>query len=129
MLKRIVFKNLVHFKDKTVIDFQNYPKKQKQKAPVNTSEKEVDKNTCDEGKAVISEAVGDRAVDRKTAVLETGSDKGTAEVELATTPKALTKDINESKESNLNIFVGANFCGKSAVFELLRRCMKDDINF
>lgn len=28
----------------------------------------------------------------------------------------------------LNIFVGANFCGKSTVIELIRRCMTDEIN-
>lgn len=28
----------------------------------------------------------------------------------------------------LNIFVGANFCGKSTVLELIRRCMSDEIN-
>lgn len=28
----------------------------------------------------------------------------------------------------LNIFVGANFCGKSTVLELIRRCMTDEIN-
>lgn len=30
--------------------------------------------------------------------------------------------------NTLNIFVGANFCGKSTVFELIRRCMTDEIN-
>lgn len=30
--------------------------------------------------------------------------------------------------NNLNIFVGANFCGKSTIIELIRRCMTDDIN-
>lgn len=29
---------------------------------------------------------------------------------------------------DLNIFVGANFCGKSTVLELIRRCMTDEIN-
>lgn len=28
----------------------------------------------------------------------------------------------------LNIFVGVNFCGKSIVIELIRRCMIDEIN-
>lgn len=28
----------------------------------------------------------------------------------------------------LNIFVGANFCGKSTVLELIRRCMSEDVN-
>lgn len=30
--------------------------------------------------------------------------------------------------NGLNIFVGANFCGKSAVLELIRRCMTEEIN-
>lgn len=33
-----------------------------------------------------------------------------------------------SIESGLNIFVGANFCGKSSVVELIRRCMTENIN-
>lgn len=33
-----------------------------------------------------------------------------------------------SRPNYLNIFVGANFSGKSAVLELIRRCMTDDIN-
>lgn len=30
--------------------------------------------------------------------------------------------------NNLNIFVGANFCGKSTVLELIRRCLTEEIN-
>lgn len=66
MLKRIVFNNLVHFKDKTLIDF------------------------C--------------------------------------SPERKDKDETRKKSSHLNIFVGANFCGKSTVLELIRRCMTKDIN-
>ena len=33
-----------------------------------------------------------------------------------------------SFESGLNIFVGANFCGKSSVVEVIRRCMTENIN-
>lgn len=33
-----------------------------------------------------------------------------------------------SRPNYLNIFVGANFSGKSAVLELIRRCMTEDIN-
>lgn len=29
---------------------------------------------------------------------------------------------------SLHIFVGANFCGKSTIIELIRRCMTDEIN-
>ena len=65
MLKRIVFNNLVHFKDKTLIDFGSSESKDKEK-------------------------------------------------------------IRE--KSSLNIFVGANFCGKSTVLELIRRCMTKNIN-
>lgn len=31
-------------------------------------------------------------------------------------------------ENGLNLFVGANFCGKSTVIELIRRCMTEEIN-
>ncbi|XP_052720973.1 uncharacterized protein LOC128192386 [Crassostrea angulata] len=30
--------------------------------------------------------------------------------------------------NSLNVFVGANFCGKSTIIELIRRCMTDEIN-
>lgn len=30
--------------------------------------------------------------------------------------------------NSLNIFVGANFCGKSTIIELIRRCMTHEIN-
>lgn len=30
--------------------------------------------------------------------------------------------------NGLNIFVGANFCGKSTSLELIRRCMSEDVN-
>lgn len=52
-----------------------------------------------------------------------------------TTPQgAGSKTGTESKDTDamifndLNIFVGANFCGKSTVLELIRRCMTDEIN-
>nr|XP_034323678.1 uncharacterized protein LOC105341935 [Crassostrea gigas]XP_034323679.1 uncharacterized protein LOC105341935 [Crassostrea gigas] len=35
---------------------------------------------------------------------------------------------NNIHSNGLNIFVGANFCGKSTVCELIRRCMTDEIN-
>lgn len=37
---------------------------------------------------------------------------------------------NESADgcNSLHIFVGANFCGKSTILELIRRCMTDEIN-
>ena len=91
MLKKIVFKNLVHFKDKTIIDFENYPKKQKRKAKDKTiigsenypkkqkrkaPEEKVDPSTGDDRKAVTSEVVGEdgRDVDQQTTSLETVSD-------------------------------------------------------
>ena len=126
MLKKIVFKNLVHFKDKTIIDFENYPKKQKRKAP----EEKVDPSTGDDRKAVTSEVVGEdgRDVDQQTTSLETVSDNVKAGVESPAAPEAFSEDINELNESNLNVFVGANFCGKSTVLELIRRCLSDSIN-
>lgn len=42
----------------------------------------------------------------------------------------LNSENNKSKVgvNNLNIFVGANFCGKSTVLELIRRCLTEEIN-
>ena len=145
MLKKIVFKNLVHFKDKTFIDFENYPKKQKRKAKDKTiigseniakkqkrkaPEEKVDPSTGDDRKAVTSEVVGEdgRDVDQQTTSLETVSDNVKAGVESPAAPEAFSEDINELNESNLNVFVGANFCGKSTVLELIRRCLSDNIN-
>lgn len=36
--------------------------------------------------------------------------------------------ISGTRSNYLNIFVGANFSGKSTVLELIRRCMTEDIN-
>lgn len=38
------------------------------------------------------------------------------------------KDIDVMIFNDFNIFVGVNFCGKSIVLELIRRCMMDEIN-
>lgn len=42
----------------------------------------------------------------------------------------LNSENNKSKVgvNNLNIFVGANFCEKSTVLELIRRCLTEEIN-
>lgn len=41
----------------------------------------------------------------------------------------LDENKKESDGCNsLNVFVGANFCGKSTIIELIRRCMTDEIN-
>eukprot|EP00105_Crassostrea_gigas_P036496 XP_019920644.1 PREDICTED: uncharacterized protein LOC105322826 [Crassostrea gigas] len=50
-----------------------------------------------------------------------------------TTNENEQKMTDENKEetvacSSLHIFVGANFCGKSTIIELIRRCMTDEIN-
>lgn len=68
MLRAIVLENFVHFKDKTVIDFD-------------TSQ-----------------------------------------------TKKQSKKTSKKDSKALNIFVGANHCGKSTVLELIRRCMTDEIN-
>lgn len=72
MLKVIVFKNFVHFKDKTFISL------------------DVSKN-------------------RQAGDLNVGGNPTTG-------------------HTFLNIFVGANFSGKSTVLELIRRCMTEEIN-
>lgn len=78
MLKSIVFKNFVHFKDKIVITLHNSSKES-----------------------------------------------------YPSTSKKLKSDVQDEITDNsnaLNIFVGANFCGKSTVLELIRRCMTKEIN-
>lgn len=82
MLKSIVFKNLVHFKDKTVIVLHTSSKLKKEESSPSTSK--------------IS----------KSNVQEEITDNSNA----------------------FNIFVGANFCGKSTALELIRRCMTKEIN-
>lgn len=68
MLKAIAFKNFVHFKNKTVIIFDDSIRRQS----------------------------GNSNVD--------------------------------GRPNFLNIFVGANFSGKSTVLELIRRCMTEEVN-
>lgn len=72
MLKVVVFKNFVHFKNKTFIS-------------LDVSKRRQAENSNDDEKP--------------------------------------TTDI-----SFLNIFVGANFSGKSTVLELIRRCMTEEVN-
>lgn len=86
MLKRITLENFVHFKEKTIIDF-------------NTSQKI--KQSCQ-------------------IKLTNPDPRGSKE------PTIDAKNVVDY--SSLNIFVGANFCGKSTVLELIRRCMTDEIN-
>lgn len=74
MLKSMVFKNFVHFKDKTIINLYASQKRQKENQSTNAHSGDI-------------------------------------------------LDCNA-----LNIFVGANFCGKSTVLELIRRCMSEDVN-
>lgn len=83
MLKSIVFKNFVHFKDKTVITLHTESKVQKEESNPSTSKHSKTSDVQDE----------------------------------------ITDNCNA-----LNIFVGANFCGKSTVLELIRRCMTKEIN-
>lgn len=74
MLKSMVFKNFVHFKDNTIINLYTSQKRQKENQSTNAHSGDI-------------------------------------------------LDCNA-----LNIFVGANFCGKSTVLELIRRCMSEDVN-
>lgn len=83
MLKSIVFKNFVHFKDKTVITLHTKSKVQKEESNPSTSKQSKKSDVQDE----------------------------------------ITDNCNA-----LNIFVGANFCGKSTVLELIRRYMTKEIN-
>lgn len=78
MLKSIVLKNFVHFKDKIVITLHN-------------SSKESNPSTSKKLKSDVQDEITDNS-------------------------------------NALNIFVGANFCGKSTVLELIRRCMTKEIN-
>lgn len=82
MLKSIVFKNLVHFKDKTVIALHTSSKLQKEESSPSASK----------------------------------------------IPKSNVQEEIADNCNALNIFVGANFCGKSTALELIRRCMTKEIN-
>lgn len=74
MLKSMVFKNFVHFKDKTIINLYASQNRQNENQSTNAHSGDI--------------------LDRNA----------------------------------LNIFVGANFCGKSTALELIRRCMSEDVN-
>lgn len=75
MFKAVTFENLVHFKEKTIINLNSEFK---------SKQSDICPRPC--------------------------KNKGTVGV------------------NGLNIFVGANFCGKSTVLELIRRCMTGEIN-
>lgn len=72
MLKSIVFKNLVHFKDKTVIVLHTSSNVQKEESSPSTSK----------------------------------------------IPKSNVQEEITDNSNALNIFVGANFCGKSTALDL-----------
>ncbi|XP_065932252.1 uncharacterized protein [Magallana gigas] len=91
MLKSITLENFVHFKDRTVIDFDTTPRVKQSKASLH--------------KEATSSYTSENKKQRRDAEKEVASGWNT-----------------------LNIFVGANFCGKSTVIELIRRCMTDEIN-
>lgn len=87
MLRSIVLKNFVHFKDKTVLALHTSSEGPKEESSPSTSKQ---------------------------------SKKACADVQ--------DKITDTSNCNDLNIFVGANFCGKSTVLELIRRCMTKEIN-
>lgn len=82
MLKSIVLKNFVLFKDKTVITLHGSS---------NLPKEELNPSTSKKSKSDVQDEITDNC-------------------------------------NALNIFVGANFCGKSTVLELIRRCMTKEIN-
>lgn len=91
MLKSITLEKFVHFKDRTVIDFDTTRRVKQSKASLH---KETTSSNASANKKQRRDA-----------------------------EKEVTAGWN-----TLNIFVGANFCGKSTVIELIRRCMTDEIN-
>lgn len=183
MLKSIVLKNFVHFKEKTVIvlnSSQREQTKEKTKSSsANSTPKEstalnnpeiahtveeltnteayttpIHRNALDVSQRVHTEKRSTNTSADTTSIDSNAlnySQKGqTEEQSTSTVANTTTMDghaLNDSQkthtkepltnivanatpkdENGLNIFVGANFCGKSTIIELIRRCMTDDIN-
>lgn len=185
MLKSIVLKNFVHFKDKIVIVLNSQEGQTEEQSPnsaenttpieskaSNGSQKEQTDhqltNAAKNTTPIISKSLNDSQKEQ-TEEQSTNAAKYTTPIERNASnysQKELTKEqsTNAAKSetpvesnasnasqkeqtgeqfpnsaenetptthmhsNNLNIFVGANFCGKSTIIELVRRCMTDDIN-
>lgn len=129
MLKSIVLKNFVHFKDKTVIILNNSLKDK-------TEEKST--STTANSMPMESYALNDlQIVPPEVESTSTGANTTPMGSNALNKPqRAYTEDkltntgasTTPMDRNGLNIFVGANFCGKSTVIELIRRCMTDEIN-
>lgn len=183
MLKSIVLKNFVHFKEKTVIVLNSSQREQtkektksssanstpKESTALNNSEiahtveeltnteaytTPIHRNALDVSQRAHTEKRSTNTSADTTSIDSNAlnySQKGqTEEQSTSTNANTTTMDghaLNDSQkthtkepltnivanatpkdENGLNIFVGANFCGKSTIIELIRRCMTDDIN-
>lgn len=181
MLKSVVLKNFVHFKDKTLIVLNSSQKEQtekkltrssanstpKESTALNNSQKShiveqltntgahttpIDRNALKGSQRAHTEERPTNTSADSTSICSNDlnySQKGQTE-EQSTSTGANTTPINSNALNvsqkthtevqmqitnathiewrGLNIFVGANFCGKSTIIELIRRCMTDDIN-
>lgn len=183
MLKSIVLKNFVHFKEKTVIVLNSSQREQTEEktkgSSVNSTPTEstalnnpeiahtveeltntgahttpIHRNALDVSQRAYTEKRSTNTSADTTSIDSNAlnySQKGqTEEQSTSTGANTTTMDghaLNDSQkthtgepltdivanatpkdENGLNIFVGANFCGKSTILELIRRCMTDDIN-
>lgn len=134
MLKSIVLKNFVHFKDKKVIILHNSQKEQSEEqstnSAVNTTPVESKSNASNDSENEKTKEPSPNA-DKNTPLIESNTLNNSQTVQ--TKGQSANSGENATPttvmhSNGLNIFVGANFCGKSTVIELIRRCMTDDIN-
>lgn len=134
MLKSIVLKNFVHFKDKQVIILHNSQKEQTEEqstiSAVNTTPVESKSNASNDSEKETTEEQLSNA-DKNTPPIKgntsNNSQRRQTKGQSANSGENATP-TTVMHSNGLNIFVGANFCGKSTVIELIRRCMTDDIN-
>lgn len=87
-------------------------------------------NTCEDSTprdSVALDSTGSKYLDIKRGQKDEPS-TSTGAFETRMDSKSLDKKTTTTDSNALNFFVGANFCGKSTVLELIRRCMTDEIN-
>lgn len=132
MLKSIVLKNFVHFKEKIVIVLNNSQKEQTEEQSPNSAENTtpIESKALNDSQEEQTEKQSTNAAKNETSIESNASNASQKEQREEQLPNS-AENATSSKHmhsNGLNIFVGANFCGKSTVIELIRRCMTDDIN-
>lgn len=132
MLKSIVLKNFVHFKEKIVIVLNNSQKEQTEEQSPNSAKNttSIESKASNDSQEEQTEKQSTNAAKNETPLESNASNASQKEQREEQLPNS-AENATSSKDmhsNGLNIFVGANFCGKSTVIELIRRCMTDEIN-